>query len=34
MLGALKEDALKVVVTRDGNVYLREYHIALEDLPK
>jgi biopolymer transport protein ExbD len=33
MLGALKEDALKVVVTRDGNIYLREHHIALEDLP-
>ena len=32
MPGALKEDALKVVVTRDGKIYLRERQIALEDL--
>jgi biopolymer transport protein ExbD len=33
MPGALKEDALRVVIARDGNIYLREHHIALEDLP-
>jgi biopolymer transport protein ExbD len=33
MPGALKEDALKVVVTRDGTIYFREHRIALEDLP-
>ena len=33
MLGALKEDALKVVVARNGNIYLRESRITLEDLP-
>ena len=33
MLGALKEDALKVVVARNGNIYLREHRILLEDLP-
>jgi biopolymer transport protein ExbD len=33
MPGALKEDALKVMVTRDGKIYFREQHIALEDLP-
>jgi len=33
MPGALKEDALKVVVARNGNIYLREHRIFLEDLP-
>jgi biopolymer transport protein ExbD len=33
MPGALKEDALQVMVTRDGRIYFRERHIALEDLP-
>jgi len=33
MLAALREDALQVVVTRDGRLYFREHHIALEDLP-
>jgi biopolymer transport protein ExbD len=33
MPGALKEDALKVVVTRDGTIYFREHRIALADLP-
>jgi len=33
MPGALKEDALKVVVTRDGTIYFREHRTALEDLP-
>jgi biopolymer transport protein ExbD len=33
MPGALKEDALRVVVTRDGTIYFREHRIALEDLP-
>jgi biopolymer transport protein ExbD len=33
MPGALKEDALRVMVTRDGKIYFREHHIALEDLP-
>jgi biopolymer transport protein ExbD len=33
MPGALKEDALQVMVTRDGNIYFREHGVALEDLP-
>jgi biopolymer transport protein ExbD len=33
MPGALKEDALQVMITRDGNIYFREHRIALEDLP-
>jgi biopolymer transport protein ExbD len=33
MPGALKEDALKVMVTRDGKIYFREHHVVLEDLP-
>ncbi len=33
MPGALKEDALRVMVTRDGKIYFREHRIALEDLP-
>jgi biopolymer transport protein ExbD len=32
MPGALTEDALKVVVTRNGRIYLRERQVALEDL--
>jgi biopolymer transport protein ExbD len=33
MAGALREDALQVMVTRDGAIYFRERRIALEDLP-
>jgi biopolymer transport protein ExbD len=33
MPGALKEDALRVVLARDGAIYFRELHITLEDLP-
>jgi biopolymer transport protein ExbD len=33
MPGARKEDALTVVLTRDGAIYFRELHITLEDLP-
>src|SRR5258706_10666120 len=33
MPGALREDALEVVITRDGSIYFRERRIALEDLP-
>src|SRR5260370_36077509 len=33
MPGALKEDALKVVVARNANIYLREHRILLEDFP-
>jgi biopolymer transport protein ExbD len=33
MPGALKEDVLKLVITRDGSIYLREHYVTLEDLP-
>jgi hypothetical protein len=33
MPGALREDALRVALTRDGAIYFREHRIALEDLP-
>jgi biopolymer transport protein ExbD len=33
MPGALKEDALRVVLARDGTMYFRQHRIALEDLP-
>ena len=32
MPAALREDALKVVITRDGSIYFRERRIAIEDL--
>jgi len=32
MAGALKEDALQVTVARDGQVYLRDFHLMCEDL--
>jgi biopolymer transport protein ExbD len=32
MPGALREDTLKIFVTRDGAIYFREHRIALEDL--
>jgi biopolymer transport protein ExbD len=33
MPGALKEDALQVMVTRDGQVFFRDLHVMCEDLP-
>jgi biopolymer transport protein ExbD len=33
MPGALREDALSVVMTRDGAIYFREHRVAPEDLP-
>ena len=34
MPGALREDAMRVVVTRDGRIYFGNVRVAEEDLPK
>ena len=33
MPGALKEDAMKIMITRDGSVYFRNHRVVAESLP-
>ena len=33
MPGAVREDAIRISITRDGKVYFRNHQVALDDLP-